>query len=343
MSTTYHLGATPRNDCAPAGIDGTGRGDTGQINSTQYIPHGAVQQHPDPLPAFRQAMADAGLPQPDTITPDGDLHRFHVDGDRPGTKNGWYVLHLNGLPAGAAGSWRTGQTVTWCAKRHDRLTAGDRARIDALVAQARRQRQAEQDRVHSAAAARAAWVWDRAQPALFHDYLARKGVLPFGTRVTADGRLIVPIRDGETITSLQFIAPDGEKRFLTGGRISGCWFAIDSGKRPCPVVICEGFATGATLHQETGAPVIVAFNAGNLAPVARKIRHLHPQAEIIIAADNDAWSSGNPGLSKARSAALEIRAKLLAPDFSGMDVSGRPTDWNDWYSLRHQGRQGVAA
>jgi putative DNA primase/helicase len=80
--------------------------------------------------------------------------------------------------------------------------------------------------------------------------------------------------------------------------------------------------------------VVVAFNAGNLSAVAREIRARHPAAEIILAADNDQWTEANPGLTKAREAALEIRAKLLVPDFTGMDTSHKPSDWNDMRRLR---------
>jgi putative DNA primase/helicase len=179
-------------------------------------------------------------------------------------------------------------------------------------------------------------IWDRCKLAIFHRYLQRKAVLPFGTRADRFGNLVVPVTDGESLLSLQFIRSDGTKRFLTGGRVAGGFLRIDTGKRLSPIVICEGFATGATLHMETGAPVICAFNAGNLLAVAKRIRAAHPQSQIIIAADNDQWTEGNPGVTKAREGALAISAKLLIPDFSGMDMSAEPTDWNDWFALRRQ-------
>ncbi len=83
-----------------------------------------------------------------------------------------------------------------------------------------------------------------------------------------------------------------------------------------------------------GTRVAVAFNANNLLPVARTARHQHPNDEIVIAGDDDRWTVGNPGRTKAQRAALEIGAKLLMPDFSGMDLDTKPTDWNDWHALR---------
>jgi putative DNA primase/helicase len=168
----------------------------------------------------------------------------------------------------------------------------------------------------------------------------QKNVEPHGTRQDRHGNLVVPISDGQTLTSLQFIGADGSKRFLSGGRISGCWFAI-RGKKDGPILIGEGFATMATLTQETGAPAVIAFHAGNLKPVAQAVRRLNPKDDIVICGDDDQWTEGNPGRTKAKAAALEIGAMLLIPDFTGMDLSGRPTDWNDLCSLRQQDREVV--
>nr|WP_242518552.1 toprim domain-containing protein [Thiorhodovibrio winogradskyi] len=133
---------------------------------------------------------------------------------------------------------------------------------------------------------------------------------------------------------MQFIRPDGGKRFLSGGRIYGC-FCLLPGTKPAPILICEGFATGATLVEQTGSTCVVAFNAGNLLPVAKAVRAQHPKADIIVCGDNDAWTEGNPGATKARAAALEIGAQLLLPDFTGLDLSEKPTDFNDLARLRN--------
>jgi phage/plasmid primase-like uncharacterized protein len=69
----------------------------------------------DPLQEFREAMHRAGLLPPEAIEADGLLHRFHADGDRSGTRNGWYCLHTDGRAAGIFGSWKTGFRSTWAA------------------------------------------------------------------------------------------------------------------------------------------------------------------------------------------------------------------------------------
>ncbi len=202
-------------------------------------------------------------------------------------------------------------------------------RIKASRQQHDQQRQAQ----HEEAVRNAGCIWAKCIPAQTHPYLNIKRVPPLGTKVDRHGKLVVPATGGVSITTLQFIALDGTKRFLRGGRIRGCYYPVGSDSKKGTRIICEGFATGATLHLDTGFQVIVAFNAGNLLSVAQVIRGLYPDIEILIAADNDQWTPGNPGLTKAKAAAQAVRGKVLVPNFTGLDISSKPTDWNDYVRL----------
>ena len=134
----------------------------------------------------------------------------------------------------------------------------------------RRERKAEEIRCHTEAANTGAAIGKEAQPATDkHPYLSRKRVKAHGVRIH-DGALLIPLRDGAALHSLQFINADGQKRFLTGGRVAGCYFSIGNPKGAAALCIAEGFATGATIFEATNYPVAVAFNAGNLDPVARR-------------------------------------------------------------------------
>src|SRR5213075_3124403 len=137
----------------------------------------------------------------------------------------------------------------------------------------------------------AARIWREAKPADdSHPYLVAKGIKPHGLRVyrgpmalnamKCDGALIVPARRaaGELV-SLSFVAPNGEKRYLNGPRAPGCYFSI--GKVDGALCIAEGYATGASIHEATGLPVAVAFDAGNLVAVARELRAKFPAARLI--------------------------------------------------------------
>lgn len=291
---------------------------------------------------FRDAILDAGLGDPGRIVADGEVHRFRTTDDKPGAKSGWYSLHLDGCPAGVFGSWHEGHTQSWCSIAKDRQTPAQRADIRRMVEAAKAQRDAKTRDRQAEAARRAKAQWDGASPAdPGHPYLLAKQIGPHGVRQQGIA-LLVPVYVGNVLTSLQTILPDGTKRFLRDGRIAGGYVLIDDATRRPEILVAEGFATAASLHEEIGAAVYVTFNAGNLLAAARQVRALHPGGTIILCADNDAWTQGNPGLTKARAAAIEIGGKLLVPDFTGVDLSSKPTDWNDWYRLRRQAQGGAA-
>jgi putative DNA primase/helicase len=136
--------------------------------------------------------------------------------------------------------------------------------------------------------------------------------------------------------SLQFIKVDGSKKYLTGGRTRGCYFGI--GKPEGVLCIVEGFATGASIHEATGYAVAVAFDAGNLLSVARELRRKFPALRLILCADDDAATDGNPGLTKAREAARSIGGLLAIPEFGAERPPGA-TDFNDL--CRYRGENAV--
>ena len=133
---------------------------------------------------------------------------------------------------------------------------------------------------------------------------------------------------GKKIVSLQFTSTSGEKRFLSGGRTKDCFYFIGEINEESPICITEGFATGATIHQATNALVIVAFNCNNLKSVAKTARGKYPDSKIILCADDDFKTEGNPGRSKANDAAIEVNAKVAIPKFEE-NRSEDATDFND--------------
>ena len=148
----------------------------------------------------------------------------------------------------------------------------------------------------------------------------------------------MPLRDPTTnrLLNLQFIGEAGSKRFLTGGRVKGCCFLI--GEPGDVLCIAEGFATGASVHEATGYAVAVAFDCGNLQSVAEAMRARFPNARIVIAADDDYQTAGNPGLTKAREAAAAIGGSVAVPDF-GADRPDDAVDFNDLAA--HRGANAV--
>ena len=284
----------------------------------------------DTIPQFRDAIQAAGLTPPDVIEMDGKLHRFASNGKRKDDA-GWYLLHGDGIPAGSFGDWRTGFSQTWRADIGRTLTHAEEGAHLAKIEAMRREREAEETKRKAGAKALAAEIWKAAQSApANHSYLTRKGIRAHGAKLH-DGKLLIPMRDGSDLHSLQYIGTDGEKRFLTGGRVAGCYFSI-GGKPDRVMCIAEGFATGATIHEATGYPVAVAFNAGNLLAVAKAMRDKFPELPLILCADDDNRTEGNPGLTKATEVARSVGGLLAVPDF-GSDRPEKATDFNDMAQL----------
>jgi putative DNA primase/helicase len=285
-------------------------------------PHG-------PVTGLLDAMHAAGLEptDPGPIVADGTLRRFQVAVDKPGTRNGWAVLHQD---HGAAGSWKSGITCTWSAKATARMTRQEKDAHSRLIRQAKEEAQRLRDAEQQAAAERAAMLWAKARPASpDHPYLLRKRI-PRGPARRSGDLLVLKIEDVQgNVRSLQYIAADGTKRMLSGGSKKS-HFIIVAGALPADViVVAEGFATAMTAaSQFAGACVLAAIDAGNLEPVALAIRAKFPAAEIVICADDDRSTEGNPGLTKARAAAGAVGGKLVRPVWP----SGAPerlTDFND--------------
>ena len=267
------------------------------------------------------AMRAAGLGPAkalDLIT-DGKIHRFRVEGDKAGALNGWYVQHDGQITAGAFGSWKTGESHIWREATTQPQTPAERAELAKRIKAMHAAREAEQVAVHATAAERAAKLWARAHPATnAHPYLQRKRVQAVGVRALRD-MLLIPARDAHgELHTLQFIGPDGSKRFLTGGRIAGCYYAI--GKPLDSLLLCEGYATGATLYEATGRAVAIAFNCGNLLAVARALRGKFPELRLIVCADNDFATPGNPGVTHATAAARAVGGVVAVPQFEGVQA-----------------------
>ena len=279
---------------------------------------------------FRAAMIAVGLTPPAEINDDGAIHRF-VTGGKSTHKNGWYVLHTDGVAAGAFGDWREGLTHTWCAKCDNPVTPAERDMHRQRIQAAMAQREAEDAQRNKAAAERAVILWQAATPCNHHAYCTRKGITKIRVRSIdatkarridpslspelSGSLLVIPIRDiSGTLQSLQFITEDGiTKRPVTGSRLKACYHSI--GKLNGVLIVCEGFATGASIHQCTGHGVAVAFTAGNLQAVAVELRKKYPSLKIIIAADDDHKTLGNPGLTKAANAVKAAHAVIAVPVF----------------------------
>lgn len=287
-----------------------------------------MQEHID---AFVREMDGrmCGPSNPSDIIADNVAHYYHVDGDKKGTKKGSYCLAVDGdFAYGWFVHHKDGEVHKWHAKSKRKWTPEQRAEHKRKADAARERQARERDRMAQEARDEAATIWARSNRTGSSAYLDRKGIALKGVRYDGDD-LIVPMwRDGEMV-AVQRILPDGSKLFLKGSDHGGAYFSIKGDQGT--IAICEGVATGQTVHDATGWSVICSFVAGNLKAVAVAIRAKYPNARILIAADNDHETkkkNGEPcnvGIEKAQQAAVAIGGcQVIAPD-----VMTGESDWDD--------------
>jgi len=286
---------------------------------------------------FGDAIRASGLEPPAVIIP-GKLHRFPGIGKGNSNRAGWCLLFEDGR-GGSFGDWSSGFSENWQAERKQHFSREERAVFRRKMAAARAAAEAERLNQQKQAAVRAVWIWSCSTAAPSdHPYLLRKGIQPHEARLYRSA-LVLPVvgLDG-SIRSLQFIANDGGKRLLTNGEKSGCSIPVNGQLslevvEPQQIVICEGWATGATLAEDgPDALVLAAIDAGNLKAVALSVRRRWPELPITIAGDDDrlAQKSGldNPGRTKATDAAIAADAQLAFPQWPD-GVPESLSDFND--------------
>jgi putative DNA primase/helicase len=277
---------------------------------------------------FHKAIAASGLIPPDEIIP-GKIIRFPGLNKPPKNKDAWCFMFPDEL-GGVFGDYSSGMNSTWQAVRKQNYSAAERQAFEEKVRAARNEREQQKAIDQSRAAMQANKRWDFAKVCDTSTYLQNKGVKSYGLRHEQDGGIIVPIYNlNNEIVSLQTIDSSGQKRFLEDGAIKGNFFLI--GQIENRVIICEGYATGASIHEATGICVAVAFNSGNLNAVAKGIKSRYPKVNLIIAADDDHSKESNVGLAKANEAAISVGCLIALPLFAD-ERQDKWTDFNDLHT-----------
>jgi phage/plasmid primase-like uncharacterized protein len=290
------------------------------------------------LEDLRAAMARAGLTFAGQFVINDQFQHFDVPGEKG--KSSYYVGHnLGDVLLVNFGCFRRDFQQTWTSHDRNKLTHDQQIECSRSLKDLEAKRLAELKAGEAAAREKCARYFSTFPKATgSHPYLTKKGVPVIGdVRLFRgelyDGWLALPLKDGTgTIHTAQFISDDGQKRFSYMGRKKGCFFHLSSVPGG-PVLICEGYATGASLALATGWTVICAMDCGNLLPVAQEIRKLHPNRTLILCADNDQFTEDNPGLTKATAAAKSIHAVVAHPEFGDNALADKPTDFNDLHRL----------
>lgn len=172
---------------------------------------------------------------------------------------------------------------------------------------------------------------------LVHPYVIKKKINPYFS-FQCGNTLIIPIKDiNKNLISVQYINKNGTKLFSKGCSIKNgmVWLCDDlSNKYNGDIFICEGYATGCSIHGIINKPVICSLSANNLSNVAIQIRTKYIFARVHICSDNDCWTSDNVGLESARSAIKIVNGTLHYPLFDKeLYKHEKPTDFNDFFNL----------
>ncbi len=297
----------------------------------------------DPTAELLQAMAQVGL-SPMNILWDGAFHRFPGIGQEKGD-NGYYKAFVDQRGA-VFGDWRTKEKWNWpgdseqwkeAVKHLKPLSAAEveKQRKEADAARAKAEKRDTRNILD---------MWERGKDCKNHPYLEAKGIrnVSFLKSIidpeTEEEMLLIPMRNANRkIRNIQRIWPDGSRKQMpqAGGSV-GLYNTIGAHRyRDTKILyVCEGWATGWTIHMATNLAVIVAFFDGGLKTVGKVIREKYPEARLIFAADNDRWKpvnrSGkmvNPGVYAVREAAKALNAEYCIPDFA--DLETKPTDYDD--------------
>ncbi|WP_445287683.1 DUF5906 domain-containing protein [Variovorax atrisoli] len=295
----------------------------------------------------------------------GRMRRCRVEGEGK-ERRGWYMLHEVRMDSGADllvgsfGVWRGAENnATKVELRHNELSKDQREALRKRLADDRRRadqaRQAEADR----AAERATAAWRQCVEQGDIDYLHRKGVGAHGVRFSPQGSMVIPMVDtAGRIHGLQVIRAKArrgnalEKEYWPRGLVVKGHFHLLGMVTGAVVLVAEGYATAASLHEATGLPVAVAFDAGNLQHVAAELHRRYKLAKVLICADDDdtqrcrqqpcrerVWLPDGPGcphcgydhgavnagLTAASTAAMAVGGAWVKPEWAHPEL--RRTDW----------------
>jgi putative DNA primase/helicase len=288
-------------------------------------------------------MSRNGAPFSGPLICDGDIHRFSRDAQK-NQPDEWYVAHSGLLNSGQSylccsyGSWSDGSKFeykSWEGSKNGYASV-DRKTLQSKIEENRRIALLEQQKRHEEVAKKAQQMWESSSIAGTHPYLEEKKVQVYGIRFNSTNSLIIPLRNIEgEIRSLQFIYSESEKflkRFLSGGEKVGHFHQIGEIHADSLICIAEGYATGASWHEATSHPTLIAFDSGNLFSVAQAVRSRYPTHRILIVGDDDIAAKVNVGRQKAMEAAKEHNCLCIFPEFKvqRQDCEGKAfTDFND--------------
>lgn len=321
----------------------------------------------DFISEFHDAMRAAGFsPKDGKVKADDKWHPAYYGDERGAKCTGAYTMKI------VDGNFAIGCFFTrkdpdnkhkWHSNSGETLTSAQRRENKAKLEAYEKEKREEEARRHEKITQLLSRAYKSLPKTSKHEYLMRKGVKPHGIKTRKKGgELVIPLYapDGR-VSTIQRITKTGGKYLFTGGKKAGSYFPFATKEDDLStILICEGFATAATVREATGFPCVAAIDSGNLKPVLEVLKKKYPRSRFIICADNDQFTfheskrpksikpkeiSGddprwqewreagllwNVGIDKARqAAAANGGAHVIWPDFTDLPLSDKPTDYND--------------
>lgn len=296
----------------------------------------------NPASLFRQELIANGFTPPQTITPANGIIRIDAPEDGSGDKSGWFTYrefaNKDGFIVGWGrfGTWRDrGSDRKWSNFSESKMSATDMADFAAYQRAAQEEAEKAKRAAQEEAAKVCREIWRKCanNDPSESEYLKAKGLNPVGfVRYNPETRaLLVPVIDTDgVLVSLEHIWKD-KKRFHPNGKKAGCFFKLEGTTER--IFICEGYATGVSVHLATKATVYVAFDCGNLYDTASHAKKDHPESQIIIAGDDDFTKERNAGRSAAEACVNGLGVLAVYPQGY--------KDFDDW--RQDAGIEAVAA
>ena len=226
---------------------------------------------------FEETLHRCSIPSPNKPIVEGSFTRWGHEGR-------YFAIQLtNGCIY--FGDWVQGISKSWfphTQNQHFSKHELERQVLEFRKAQERERVEQQQFQEKIAVIALERWNKALSNHVQQHPYIIRKAIQPFSIRLEGSN-LLIPLYDviGKLWT-LQTIDSQGNKRFMLGGKKKACFHQLGSLKESNLLYVCEGFATGASIHMATGIPTIIAFDAYSLDPVIEVIKSAYPEKTIEI-------------------------------------------------------------
>lgn len=291
-----------------------------------------------PIAFFVEKMREAGFVINKYPEINGRSTRVAVQGDKAGQTSGWYKIHTDGVPVCLFQNWRTGDGVQKLVAPSTKIDMSidlEKVKVntEAMAAKLSSQEEATKQ-LHAEVAKNVQERLAVYKESESTEYIQRKNIPVYkGIYATNRGATVVPLSDIEgNVKTMQTILPTGTKMFEKGGELKSSMHVINAdnlAEAKGGIVICEGYATGATIREATNGyfGVVCAMTSHNLLDVAKAVSEKYPDKPLIIAGDNDRFNvNGNVGRLTAEAVAKELGAKVIIPEFKEND---RGSDFND--------------